>query len=234
MQITWLSQGGFLFENNGKRIAVDPYLSNDLVKLGHDRMTPPPLSYEQLKPDCVIFTHDHLDHYDPITVAEIVRLYPDCVFAGSQNTLKHHKSLGYDCSNFALLNLGDVFEFGGLTFKGVFANHSDEFAIGLVISDGKKFVYLSGDTLADEKILPSVLNATEGNTVDLAIVCINGKLGNMPWTDAFMLVMKLMPRKTMPMHYGLFADNTEDPQPFFEHALSIGVEIETGEKPFVV
>lgn len=34
MKITWLSQGSFLFEAQGKRILIDPYMSNCLDDKG--------------------------------------------------------------------------------------------------------------------------------------------------------------------------------------------------------
>jgi L-ascorbate metabolism protein UlaG (beta-lactamase superfamily) len=46
------------------------------------------------------------------------------------------------------------------------------------------------------------------------LVCINGKLGNMTAAEAARLAAALRPRVAIPMHYGMFADNTADPQEF--------------------
>lgn len=94
-QITWLSQGGFLFEYENLRIVADPYMSDVLSARGFGRMSPPPLSYEELKPDWVLFTHDHIDHFDETSVSGICSIYPKCKFAGPQSTMEHFSKLGF-------------------------------------------------------------------------------------------------------------------------------------------
>ena len=64
LKITWLCQAGFLLEADGKRIVVDPYMSNRLYEVSRkdvqmNRMMPNPVPYEELRPDLVCFTHDH-------------------------------------------------------------------------------------------------------------------------------------------------------------------------------
>ena len=49
---------------------------------------------------------------------------------------------------------------------------------------------------------------------DILISCINGRYGNMNWQDAFMLAHRLEVKLAIPMHYDLFAINTEDPSLF--------------------
>jgi len=215
MKITWIAQGGFIFEVDGARVVVDPYMSNDLIRLGHDRMIPVPISFADLKPDIVLFTHDHLDHYDPVTVSEIVKLYPDCKFLGPTSALKHHLSLGYDSKNFKRFDIGDSYSISTLKIIAVKAYHTEPFTIGLLISEADKLVYLSSDTLYDKSLANEILSNAD-KPINLAIVCINGRLGNMPWQDAAKLVEELSPQSAMPMHYGLFADNTQDPAPFVD------------------
>jgi len=80
MKITWLTQGGFLFENNGKRLVVDPYMSNAAEKqAGFKRLVPFPLTLAELRPDVLLCTHDHLDHLDPEAVPRIATADPDCI-----------------------------------------------------------------------------------------------------------------------------------------------------------
>jgi len=66
MKITWLTQGGFLFESGGYRLAVDPYISN-FVEKRHKmkRISRAPFQAKDLNPDHVYCTHDHIDHLDP-------------------------------------------------------------------------------------------------------------------------------------------------------------------------
>ncbi|MFN3377845.1 MAG: MBL fold metallo-hydrolase, partial [Runella zeae] len=72
MKITWLGQSGFVFENEGQRLLIDPFYS-DIVeqKQGLKRLMSPPISIEELRPDIIFITHNHMDHFDPIELPEI-------------------------------------------------------------------------------------------------------------------------------------------------------------------
>ena len=50
MKVTWLGQGGFLFEAGAARLAVDPYLSDALAHKGLERLVPAPMTPAQLAP----------------------------------------------------------------------------------------------------------------------------------------------------------------------------------------
>ena len=69
MKITWIGQAGLLFDNGKVKIMLDPYLSNRVAKVNplNDRRVPIDESPFEITPDVMIFTHDHLDHYDPET-----------------------------------------------------------------------------------------------------------------------------------------------------------------------
>jgi len=53
--------------------------------LGWTRLVPVPVKLEDLKPDIVFSTHDHIDHLDPEATPEIARYYPSCLFAGPES-----------------------------------------------------------------------------------------------------------------------------------------------------
>ena len=74
MKITWLGQAGLLLENGDFQIMVDPYLSNSVAKVNpkNYRRAPVEERFLQIKPDVLIFTHNHLDHYDPETAEKIL------------------------------------------------------------------------------------------------------------------------------------------------------------------
>lgn len=104
---------------------------------------------------------------------------------------------------------------GGVLVKAVKAHHSDPKSIGLVISISGRTVYISGDTLFEDDLAEGVKKACGKNPLDIVAICINGKLGNMKWDEAVKVVEELAPgMAAIPMHYGLFAKNTEDPEPF--------------------
>ena len=67
---------------------------------------------------------------------------------------------------------------------------------------------LTEEGLADTKI---VVETLKDKGIDVMIICINGRLGNMNAEDAARLTKILSPRVGIPTHYGMFASNTEDP-----------------------
>ena len=119
------------------------------------------------------------------------------------------------------LGVGDAIEHALFSVTATPADHSGG-AIGLVITDGKTRVYVSGDTLYRGDLAEAV-RAAGGGEPDLAIVCINGRWGNMPAEDALRLVGELSPRAAAPMHYDLFATNSADPRPFLDGCRAMGV-----------
>jgi len=220
MKITWLTQGGFLFEHCGKRLLVDPYMS-DIVerKEGLTRLVKFPLTLAELKPNALLCTHNHMDHFDYEAVPQIAAAYPACVLAGSLNAYRHFLELGNAETRCQLLKIGEQNTLAGFTVLPVFAKHSDKEAVGVVIGDGGQKVYLSGDTLFDEQITGNpALKQLDG-----ILICINGKLGNMTWEEAVQTVIALQPKTAVPMHYGLFAENTVDPQPFVDACHAAGI-----------
>ena len=219
MKITWLSQGSFLFEYMGTRILVDPYMSEHLESKGLKRLVEYPLTLDELKPDMLICTHDHLDHLDPETVIKIAELYPQCIIAGPESCCDHFHKLDIDEKNIMQLEWEKTFVFNEIKITPVFAVHSAPHAVGLIVEADDKRVYLSGDSLYDDKL---VNEFTKG--CDLVLICINGRLGNMSLEEALQVVKKTKPETALPMHYGLFAENTANPKPFIDECLKAGIK----------
>ncbi|MHC4713440.1 MAG: MBL fold metallo-hydrolase [Planctomycetota bacterium] len=221
MRITWLGQGGFLLEAGAARLAVDPYLSDALAHKGLERLVPAPMTPAQLAPTLVVFTHDHDDHFDPVTVEETGHAHPDCLYAGPADVVSHALEMGLPEAQCTTLEVGDELTHEPFVIRPVPAEHSSE-AIGFVIEAGGVRVYISGDTLYNEGLAPAVERAA-GGRVDLALICINGKWGNMNAEEALKVLAPLKPRAAAPMHHELFASNSADPEPFFEGAQGLGI-----------
>lgn len=219
MKITWMTQGSFLFETGGTRILADPYMSDCLEAQGVKRMVAYPLSFQELSPDMLICTHDHLDHLDPETVEKIATLYPDCLMAGPASCFNHFKQLGVDEKRCRLMLCGNTFEFKGVKITPVPAYHSDPEAVGIILEAEGKKIYLTGDSLYGELLF----NEFTANC-DLVLICINGRLGNMSIEEALQVVKKLKPASALPMHYGLFAENTADPESFILGCHEAGIK----------
>lgn len=230
MELCWLTQGGFRFADHGKRLVADPYMSHIVEqKEGLTGLTEFPLSLAELRPDVLLCTHDHLDHCDPEAVPSIAAAYPDCLLAGSLNAYRHFLALGVAENRCRRLQVGVSVDLAGFSVLPVLARHSDKEAVGVVIGAGGKRVYLTGDTLFDEAILAN----PQLRHLDAILICINGKLGNMTWTEAARTVTALQPNLAVPMHYGRFAENTVDPQPFIAACRAAGIsatELTPGKK----
>ena len=74
MKITWLGQAGLLFETDRHTVMIDPYLSDSVgaVYPKNHRRVPVDPEVWGITPDIMVFTHNHLDHYDPETVSRFL------------------------------------------------------------------------------------------------------------------------------------------------------------------
>jgi L-ascorbate 6-phosphate lactonase len=220
MKITWLTQGSFLFNTGSTRILVDPYISDSLETKGFKRLMPFPVKLMDLRPDIFISTHDHIDHLDPRAAAAVAEMYPSCLFAGSCSCFNHFLKLGIARQRCLLLQTGSKLSaVNPEVIIPVPAFHSEPNAVGLIIQTPAHKIYLSGDTEFNQKLI----NIHTSNS-DTLLLCINGKLGNMSSRQALKIAEKIHPAVAFPMHYGLFAENTADPEPFIEGCHKLGID----------
>lgn len=207
IRITWLGQAGYLLEYNGLIICIDPYLSNSVEKVeGLKRLKNIPVCPENLLADYLITTHDHLDHFDEDTIAKLVM--NNMVFVGPSSCIKHFAGLNKTCKAAIVFNRGASIRIGEMAIHAVFSQHTDD-SIGIVIEfcESKKSIYFTGDTEFNEQLLN-----VKRYSPDLIIGCINGKWGNMDCYNLAKLAAYLETKKVIPSHYGMFAENTEDPK----------------------
>lgn len=211
MKVTWLGQAGLLFDNGKAKIMIDPYLSNSVEKVNPDNYRRVPIKKDifNIEPDIMIFTHDHLDHYDPETAPVFLEndrkpmtvLSPFSVW---QKTRCHGKK-----HNYVLFDRHSEWTEGDLRFRAVKAAHSDPCAIGVVIEDtieGKTY-YVTGDTLYNSEIFADL-----PEKIDVVFLPINGVGNNMNATDAERFAKKCGAKHVVPIHYGMF--DSIDPEAF--------------------
>ena len=204
MKITWLGQAGLLFEVDNKKILIDPYLSNGVeeVEPHNVRRVPIDQSFLTIKPDVIVITHSHLDHFDKKTL----RYYLDersnvTVLAPSGTWQEVRKFRGLK-NNYVLFDSGTIWSEEFATFRAVNAVHSDKNAIGIIICVNGKNYYITGDTLYSERVLESV----KGVTFDYLFLPINGVGNNMNALDARLFSQKINAKNSVPIHYGMFDD----------------------------
>ena len=215
LYIRWIGQGGYLLWDDKTVLCIDPYLSDVVNRVaGRPRMVEPPFAPSALYADAVICTHNHIDHVDidAIPLMKKDRL----TFYAPRDAKETLFSLG--ANNYCQFDEKDRYAIGDFTIEAVFARHSVP-AIGVLIRHGGRTIYISGDTEYDEK-----LEALKDEEIDIMIICINGKLGNMNVMDAVRLTKILSPRIGIPTHYGMFESNTEDPEKYtsrLPHAMAL-------------
>ena len=203
MKITWLGQAGLLFETDGKKIVIDPYLSNSVVKINpaNYRRYPVDESFLSIKPDILICTHNHLDHLDPETLVHYFTEDAEMlVFAGAQgwDVLRQYKGK----NNYILFNNGTEWTEGNITLRAVYAEHSDPSAIGVILTAEGKNYYITGDTLYSERVFESLPDME----LEAVFLPINGKGNNMNAYDASRFAARCGAKIAVPLHFSLFDD----------------------------
>lgn len=209
MKITWLGQAGLLFEKNGKTVMIDPYLSDSVVKVNplNFRRVPVEEKFFDMTPDVMIFTHDHLDHFDPETAPrffaktdkQMLVLCPASVWQKARTHGGGHNYVQFD-------RLTEWTAYG-MRFSAVHAEHSDPYAIGVIIEDledGKKY-YVTGDTLYNKKVFADL-----PDDIDVIFLPINGVGNNMNEVDAVRFFKASGAKVAVPLHVGMFDEKTPD------------------------
>ena len=204
MKCTWLGQAGLLFETGGFQILIDPYFSDSVEKINpkNYRRVPVEEGFFRVKPDVMVFTHNHLDHYDPETVKHFLTPERSVTVLSPKSVWDEVRKLGGN-HNYVLFNCHTQWTEGGIRFTAVKAEHSDLFAIGVIIDDGEKKYYITGDTLYNEEIFPDI-----PDDIYALFLPVNGVGNNMNMEDAARFARRVNARKTVPIHFGLF-DNLD-------------------------
>lgn len=200
MKVTWLGQGGLLFETNGKKIMIDPYLSDSVEKINpkNYRRVPVDERIFTVKPDVMIFTHCHLDHYDPETVKRFITEETKMLVLAPSSVWGDVRKIGGD-NNYVQFDRYTSWTEGGICFSAVKAVHSDMYAIGIIIeAEGKRY-YVTGDTLYNEEIFGDV-----PDDIDVVFLPVNGVGNNMNMTDAVRFVERIHAKCVVPIHVGMF------------------------------
>lgn len=224
MHITWLGQSGFIIEYNGTTIVLDPYLSTIVEDIkAYRRLMPPVILADKLRPDLLFFSHNHFDHFDPITAPIIINNCPHCIVCGPASVPERAITRGITIPEFNCLHYGDKIKIGDIFLCAVPARHSDYQAIGLLIETQTHCIYFSGDTLYYPNLAKDI-KTYASNNINMALLCINGKGGNMNVTDASRLAVEIKAEIAVPTHYGMFAENTVDPEDFTRSCTNLGIK----------
>lgn len=206
MKITWLGQAGLLFDTGKTKVMIDPYLSNSVEAINPNnwRRVAVDESLFAIKPDVMLFTHNHLDHYDPDTVKRFITADTQMLVLAPSSVWGEVRKIGGK-NNFVLFDRHTLWTENDISFYAVKAQHSDAFAIGVVIKAEGKTYYVSGDTLYSTEIFSDL-----PEDIDVAFLPVNGMGNNMNMTDAAAFAQKIGAKQVVPLHIGLFDELTAE------------------------
>ena len=202
MEIIWLGQAGLLFIKDNFKIMIDPYLSDSVKKINpkNYRRVAVDETFFDVRPDVMIFTHNHLDHYDPETVIRFITADTDMLVLAPDSVWNEVRKIG-GSNNYIQFNRHTVWTENGIKFTAVKAEHSDISAIGVIIDDGDKKYYVTGDTLYNEEIFADITK-----DIYALFLPVNGVGNNMNMTDAKRFCERVNPKFAIPIHCGMFDD----------------------------
>lgn len=228
-RLYWLGQAGFVVEGGGKRVVIDPYLSDSLAEkyrgkhFAHIRMMPPPVTADEIPHvDAVLATHSHTDHLDPGTLPALFAANPQAMLIAPKSAravaieraqIEENRAIGIDA--------GETVALPGLIVTATRAAHErlerddDGFYrfLGLAIRLGGVSVFHSGDTIPFDGQCEEVRRLK----ADLALFPVNGRdaarsangvPGNMDMAEALSLAGEARIPAMIAHHFDLFDFNT--------------------------
>ena len=230
MLAVWsLGQASFIVKGGDTVVYVDPFaLSDEEVesRYGLKRLFPSPVGPEQItNADCCLITHEHADHLDPDTIKAMAAANSRTLFVAPNCCLDAMRECGVSEARLYRAETDKaVVEEERLSVKPIPAAHEQlelddegfcKYAGYVVRLNGVTW-YHAGDTI----IYDGLVERLAAERIDLALLPINGRdafrtgrglIGNMDYREAAELAHLAGFGLTVPMHYDLFAGNTERP-----------------------
>ncbi|MGH8048620.1 MAG: MBL fold metallo-hydrolase [Chthoniobacterales bacterium] len=228
MQIQFLGQSGFLIHAAGKRLVIDPYLSDSVAeKFGaqNARQVPVVVTPAQLAPlDFVLLTHAHLDHTDPQTLGPLAAASPAADFFAPYECRALLVEWGLGRHEISAPPAEWNLLAPGLEVRAIPAAHlelernaaGEPRSIGWLLRADGITLYHAGDTIPHPEIFASLA----GERIDYALLPVNernfyrdrdGIVGNMTVREAFRMAADLGVRTLIPIHWDMFAPNRVHP-----------------------
>ena len=226
--VWWLGQSGFLIRWRRRSLLIDPYLSDSLTRKyagtnrEHVRMTRRVVDPRRLDfVDVVCSTHGHTDHLDAETLKPIIASGATLVCPEANSDLAVER-LGRAPD--VGMSDGDTAKVAGFDVELVPAAHPElapEYA-GYVVGCGGTRIYHSGDSV----VYPGMAERIRPRATTVALLPINGALGNMSGPEAARLAHAIGAELAVPCHYEMFEFNTATPAAFVAECRRLGQSYE--------
>ena len=200
MKITWLGHAAFLFEADGKKVCIDPFMSGNPA---FPKKFKPLLSEGSI--DCLLLTHLHSDHAGDIVslskrAGKVVAIFEICKWLETKGI-----------TNYDPMNIGGTIRPEGIVVHMVEARHSsgliEDGAIiyggnpcGYVIEFGGHRLYHAGDTglFLDMQLIQRLYRP------DICLLPIGDRFTMGPDTASIACNEFLDAKTIIPMHFDTF------------------------------
>jgi L-ascorbate metabolism protein UlaG (beta-lactamase superfamily) len=244
LRLWWLGQSGFLVQFDGNQLLLDPYLSDSLTKKyaatdkPHVRLTArvvDPAALDMI--DVVTSSHNHTDHLDQETLWPLLAANPAMTLVIPEaNRAFVADRLRTDPAWPRGLVHGASLEAGGFRITALAVAHeqleTDELGrhhhLGYLVAAGPHLLFHSGDAVPYQGMAEELLRLAGGQRLDIVLLPINGRLperrvpGNFWGDEAATFAHTVGAGLVVPMHYDMFAFNTETPDLFVATAEQLG------------
>ncbi len=200
MRLTWLGHATVLIELDGVRLLTDPVLRRSILHLRRARTV---RVSETGRPDAVLVSHLHWDHFDLPSLARLGQRTRIVAPLGAGKVLRRRRFERID-----EVSEGSEVEIGAVRVRATYAEHKPgrgpwgpkTAALGYVVT-GSSTVYFAGDT----DLFPGMEGLSEG--LDVALLPIAGwgptlPPGHLDVDRAAEAARRLRPRVAIPIHWG--------------------------------
>lgn len=210
-------QAGFIVKNkNGALFALDLYLSDCVERvegnIGFKRLQPKILDAADLEFDVLVTTHPHVDHFDIDAVPVLMSNTKTKLFA-SVNCEKEVKRLQILPNRIRYVSPSDSYQDDDFEIKFINCDHGTGApdAFGVILTVDSKRICFVGDSCLRLDRVNEYLSQGE---IDILIAPINGAYGNLNEKECAILSNAIMPKLTIPCHFGMFAAHGGSPNEF--------------------
>ncbi|HEU0100111.1 MAG TPA: MBL fold metallo-hydrolase [Allosphingosinicella sp.] len=141
MQVTILGHASLFIEAAGQRILLDPVLRTTSLLGSVVHQYPRALNLEAMpRPDLLVITHEHYDHFDPETLEKLPKDLP-MVIPPDERLERDLRNIGF--STFTRLGDWEHAVFGGVRLTAT-PSEADVIELGLVVeAEGARFWHMS-------------------------------------------------------------------------------------------